>query len=139
MIKVIYDTNVYIDWAANKIDDDVLFRKEECIFISSVVIMELRAGAFTSKAISDIDKLFKTARKTTRFVTPTLYDYLKAGEILSLLKNEKNYDIRGLRYITNDILIALTARQIGSTLRTFNTDDFKTISYYLDFKWESPV
>ncbi|KJU83271.1 hypothetical protein MBAV_004527 [Candidatus Magnetobacterium bavaricum] len=90
MIKVIYDTNVYIDWAANKIEDDVLFRSErKNLYLSSVVIMELRAGAFTPKAFSDIDKLFKTARKTTRFVVSTLDDYLKAGEILSLLKTEK--------------------------------------------------
>ncbi len=38
MIKVIYDTNVYIDWAANKIDDDVLFRLEsrKCETIGSI-------------------------------------------------------------------------------------------------------
>ncbi len=137
MIRVIYDTNVYIDWINGKLDDEILFRKGEFIFISSIVIMELRAGANTSKAVSGIERLYKTAVKTNRFLSPTLKDYLKAGEILNLLKVKSGYDIKGTSHIANDVLIALTTRQIGSVLRTFNADDFKSINIYLDFKWES--
>jgi len=137
MIKVIYDTDVYINWMQGKIQDAVIFREGEFIFVSSIVIMELRVGAFTTKAISVIERLFETAIKIDRILIPMAQDYLKAGEILNLLKISKGYDIRGASHITNDVLVALTTRRIGGVLRTFNKDDYKAISTFLDFQWEA--
>jgi predicted nucleic acid-binding protein len=136
MIKVIYDTDVYIDWMQGKIQNGLIFREGEFIFISSIVIMELRVGVFTTKAVSAIEKLFKTAIKTDRLVVPNAQDYFKAGGILNDLRVKMGYNIKGASYITNDVLIALTARRIGAILRTFNKTDYKTINLFLDFQWE---
>ncbi|MDL1955739.1 MAG: hypothetical protein LWW95_01610 [Candidatus Desulfofervidus auxilii] len=136
MIKVIYDTDVYINWMQGKVPDTLMFREGEFIFISSIVIMELRVGAFTNRAISAIERLFETAIKTSRLIIPTTQDYLKAGEILNLLRIKKGYDIKGASHITNDVLIAITTRRIGGILRTFNKADYEAISTFLDFKWE---
>jgi|GEM_PF-4695136 len=63
MIKVIYDTDVYINWMQGKVQDALMFREGEFIFVSSIVIMELRVGAFTSKAISAIESFLKQLLK----------------------------------------------------------------------------
>jgi predicted nucleic acid-binding protein len=45
----------------------------------------------------------------------------------------KRYDVHKIRDLHFDVLIALTARQIGAVLITRNTGDFKTILEFTNF------
>jgi predicted nucleic acid-binding protein len=49
MRRVVVDTNVYIDWFNAGRHEDVLLQRDAVKHLSAVVLMELRAGAFTAR------------------------------------------------------------------------------------------
>lgn len=139
MNKIVIDTNVYIDFYNTEKFKDILYQKRypEIIYISSIVITELLAGAFTRTDIAIIQSLIKTAQKSRKIITPTQHDYIEAGKILAKLQSEKGYDLKKSYHITNDVLIALCARRIGATVFTQNKRDFETIKEFKDFKLQT--
>ena len=54
-------------------------------------------------------------------------EFLSAGEMLAKLQEREGYDLKKTASITNDVLIALSARQIGATVITQNRKDFEAI------------
>jgi len=136
MNKILIDTNVYIDFYNIEKFKEIIYQKRypEIIYLSSIVIMELLAGAFTRADIAIIQNLIKTAQKSYKIITPTLHDYIEAGNILAKLQSEKEYDLKKSYQITNDVLIALSARRTGATVFTQNKKDFETIKEFKDFK-----
>ena len=95
MNKVLIDTNIYIDFYNTEKFQDIIYQKRypEIIYVSSIVIMELLAGAFTRVDIAIIQNLIKTAQKSYKIITPTLHDYIEAGKILAKFQSEKGYDL----------------------------------------------
>ena len=72
-------------------------------------------------------------KRTGRVITPTFDDWVTASEVVTAIEeNEKSWRSK-LPVILNDILIALSARQIGATLLTYNRDDFRLIRRHTDF------
>ena len=136
MNKIVIDTNVYIDFYNTERFKDILYQKRypEIVYISSIVIMELLAGAFTRADISIIENLIKTAQKSRKIIPPTQHEYIEAGKILAKFQSEKGYDFKKNYQLTNDVLIALSARRIGATVFTQNRRDFETIKEFKDFK-----
>src|SRR5437870_4324592 len=47
MRRVVIDTNIYIDWFNAGCYEDILFQQNAVKHLSAVVLMELRAGAFS--------------------------------------------------------------------------------------------
>jgi len=134
MIKKLVDTNIFID----RFSDSALYRdiflSDGHVYLSAVVLMELRAGAHTKEAIRAVNELFEFFARVNRVITPALKDYERAGEIISNLQRSKGYDIKKAASITNDCLLATTARNIGATLYTQNKKDFLAIHDVFDFK-----
>lgn len=89
--------------------------------------MELRAGAFTRTDIKIVQALARTYRKSRRVLVPGDIEFLSAGEMLAKLQEREGYDLKKTASITNDVLIALSARQIGATVGTQNRRDFEAI------------
>ncbi len=116
MIKKIIDTNIYIDLFSNPDLYKDIFLSEGTIYLSSVVLMELIAGAHT-----------KEARKS-------LQDLNSARQILARLQKIKGYDLKKSASITNDCLIAASVRNIGGLLYTQDKKDFQAIQDVFDFK-----
>lgn len=134
MTKKILDTNIYIDLFANpKLYEDI-FISEGPIYLSSVVLMELLAGAYAKGEKRIIKNLAGLFKKLGRNLIPTDRVYAQAGEILFRLRNIKGYDIRKSSSITNDCLIAASVRSIGGVLYTQNKRDFQAIQDIFDFK-----
>lgn len=135
MYKIIIDTNIYIDFYNTGKFKEFIFQKRypEIIYVSSIVIMELLAGAFSRSDIAIVNNLIKIARASNKIITPTQHDYIDSGKILAKLQSEKGYDLKKSYHITNDVLIALSARRIGATLFTQNKKDFETIKEFKDF------
>lgn len=73
------------------------------------------------------------ARKV-RIVTPTERHWLESAEILSRIRKGKGYDVKKLRELAFDVLIALSARDAGATVITCNKEDFSEIRKYTPFK-----
>ncbi len=95
-----------------------------------MVLHELRRGARTALELRFVTEL---ARKV-KIVTPTERHWLQSAEILHRIRREKGYDLKKLRELAFDVLIALSARDIGATLITCNRQDFAEIRQHTSFK-----
>src|SRR3990172_5924344 len=134
MTKKVLDTNIYIDLFTNPDLYEDIFISEGPIYLSSVVLMELLAGAYAKDEKRRIKSLAGLFKKLRRILIPTDRVYEQAGEILVRLQNIKGYDIRKTASITNDCLIAASVRSIGGVLYTQNKKDFQAIQDVFDFK-----
>jgi len=101
------------------------------IAFSSVVLMELIAGAFDPKERKLIDQI---ARNFT-VISVTERQWFLSGEIMMKLRRDKKIDRARVKGLLADILIAVSARDIGAVLITRNEKDFKLISEVHDFKY----
>ncbi|MBL7095113.1 PIN domain-containing protein [candidate division KSB1 bacterium] len=113
MSKYIIDTNIYIDFYNTGKFKEIIYQKKypEIIYVSSVVIMELLAGAFIKENHAIIANLIKTAHARAKIISPSQNDFFEAGKILAKLQSETGYDLKKAYSITNDVLIALSARR----------------------------
>jgi len=134
MYKKFIDTNIFIDRFSNPDLYKNIFLSEGQIYLSSIVLMELRAGAHTKEAIKAVNELRNFFKRLNRIITPTLKDYDKAGEAIAKLQSLKGYTIKKCASITNDCLIATSAKGIGAILYTQNKKDLQAIKDVFDFK-----
>lgn len=75
MLKKLLDTNIFIDRFANPELYKEIFLSDGFVFLSSVVLMELRAGTHTKEAVNAVDDLGDFFKKVDRIVTPNIKDY----------------------------------------------------------------
>ncbi|MEK6698255.1 MAG: PIN domain-containing protein [Nitrospirota bacterium] len=101
------------------------------IAFSSVVLMELLAGAFDPKERKLIDQI---ARNFT-VISVTAQQWFLCGEIMMKLRRDKKVDREPVKGLPADILIALSVRGSGAVLITRNEKDFKLIREVYDFKY----
>jgi tRNA(fMet)-specific endonuclease VapC len=129
--KVLLDTNVFIDYLRADLYADWIFGGVSNVirFLSSVVLMELRVGADSARRHRAVDRI-QAAFPTSRLIAPlpTLFDH--AGRLFRTLHGDGSGLDDRLGPV-NDLLIALTARQIGATVLTSNLDDFRRIARHL--------
>lgn len=126
--KVLLDTNVLIDYLRAGLHSEWVLGGGGSIirFISAITILELRLGADTPKRKKAVDRL-QQAFHTGRILglTPPLVDH--AGRVFRALYG--NTVGMGDRLgPLNDVLIALTARQIGAAVVTSNVMEFRRIA-----------
>ena len=126
----VLDTSVYIEnFRTGRFTVDLL-HSPWVIRHSAVVLHELRRGARTPLELRFVADL---ARKS-RILTPTERHWLQSAELLSLIGRRRGYGVNKLRGLVLDVLIALSAREIGATLITLNRQDFEEIRQYVPFK-----
>ncbi len=135
-IKVIFDTSIYIPFINKGIayPTSELNIEKPILYMSAVVIEELYAGAFDRVSIKLLDRMYETFKNLGRLVTPVASDWQKAGKVIARLGNKYGFEDRFLSKVTNDVLIALSARQIGAVLVTNNVKDFSKVKEFVDFK-----
>lgn len=126
-IRVVPDACLLIDlWRSPAVAREVEQRR--LIFrMSAVVHSELLRGVRGRTEQRLIDGLVRDWPA----VAPSPGDWARAGTLLGRLRNEHGFETRGLRFIQNDILIALTARQVGAAVLTTNGADFRLIAGYI--------
>lgn len=129
--KVLLDTNVFVDYLRAGLHADWVFGRVGNIirFLSSVVLMELRLGADTPRrrrAVERITNAFPKGRLIAP--APLLFDH--AGRLFRTLYGDGSGIADRLGPI-DDLLIALTARQIGATVVTGNLNEFRQIANHL--------
>lgn len=134
MLKKLIDTNIFIDRFQNPEQHREIFVSEGIVYLSAVVFMELRAGAHTKEAAKAVYDLYNHFRRLNRLVIPSGADYERAGDLIARLQTIKGYTIKKSASITNDCLIAASARSIGATLYSHNKKDFEAIRELMEFK-----
>lgn len=95
-----------------------------------MVLHELRRGAKRAIELQFVNEL----AEKVKIVTPTERHWLESAEILNRISTKKGYESTKLRELAFDVLIALSARDIGATLITCNKNDFSEIRKHLPFK-----
>ena len=124
------DTSVYIENFRTGCSTRALVRSPWIIRCSAVVLHELRRGA---KAELEIRFVADLARNV-KIVTPSERQWIESAEVLSRIRSGKGYEVNKLREMAFDVLIALSARDVGGTLITCNRDDFSEIKKHISFK-----
>ncbi len=126
--KVLLDTNVFIDYLRADLHADWIFggTGNTLRFLSSVVLMELRLGADSPRRKRAVDRI-RAAFPPGRLIAPlpSLFDH--AGRLFRALHGDRSGIADRLGPI-NDLLIALTARQMGATVITSNLQEFRHIA-----------
>lgn len=123
MHKILLDTNVFIDWLRSGLHAEwVVGRAGGAVrFLSSIVLLELSLGADTPRrrrAVADLVASFPASRR----LAPPVAAYGRAAEVFRALHGSES-GLRDRLAVVNDILIAITARDIGATLVTSNIDE----------------
>jgi predicted nucleic acid-binding protein len=134
--KAILDTSVYIPFLRDgiihpKFPEDFV---NPLLYMSSVVVSELYAGAHDSQSIKLLDKLHQTFQNVGRLIVPNDEDWRQTGGIIAKSGKKYGYDSIYLSRLQNDILIACSARRIGAFVLTKNEKDFVRIREFLDFR-----
>ncbi len=136
--KIVLDTNVFIDYLRAGLHADWVagHAGNTVRFLSSIVLFELRVGADTKKRRRVIDHV-KAAFPASRLIAPGAELYDRAGTLFRHLHGSR--DAAGRLGALNDLLIALTAWQLGATVVTSNVDDFRAIARHVrGLRWIAP-
>jgi predicted nucleic acid-binding protein len=134
MRRVVIDTNVYVDWINSGRHEEVLFERETVKYLSAVVLMELRAGAFSERDRRLLQRLQTAFERAGRVLTPSRSVFAEAGDALRRLQADRGYSIGASHSIANDVLIALSARSIGASVVTQNGRDYRAIRAVRPFR-----
>jgi predicted nucleic acid-binding protein len=126
--KVLLDTNVFIDYLRADLHADWIFGGVSNIirFLSSIALMELRIGADTPRRQRAVDHI-QAAFPPSRLIAPLPQLFDQAGRLFRILYGDGS-GLQDRLGPVNDLLIALTARQIGATVLTSNLEEFHQIA-----------
>ncbi|MGA2536801.1 MAG: type II toxin-antitoxin system VapC family toxin [Terracidiphilus sp.] len=136
-MQVLFDSSVYIGAFRGHRDAGLIlerWRGEAPIWVSSVVLEELYAGADAS-GLRLIEKLERDFERARRVLVPSMSDWMQAGRLLA--KIGAKYGFERIRHgrLTNDALIAASAARCGITLLTANARDFARLAEFCPLDW----
>jgi predicted nucleic acid-binding protein len=137
MPSVLLDTSIYIATLRSDDEADFVLRKYAAylIWLSAVVLQELYAGA-ASDQIRKVERLEHDFDKARRILVPSVNDWIDTGRLLAKVAAKYQYEEIGRSRLTNDALIAMSARRLGITLVTVNERDFARIAAVRAFNYE---
>src|SRR6266849_5852475 len=137
MHPILYDSSVYIAALRAGGQSAALVRRfagNAPVWLSSVVLEELYAGA-SRNARRLVERLERDFDRAKRILVPTLSDWTGAGRLLATLAVKYDYEQIGQERLTNDALIATSARRVGITVITANARDFARMAQFRSFRW----
>lgn len=129
--KVLLDTNVFIDFLRAELHATWVFGGKAPVirFVSAIVFLELYLGANTQKRKQAIERI-ESAFPGNRVIAPASSLFPRAGQLFRILYEGRVSRSDRLGPM-NDLLIALTAREIGAAVVTSNLTDFTKISEHV--------
>jgi predicted nucleic acid-binding protein len=134
---LIFDTSVYIAAIRGGARSSYSIELEEALprtYLCAVVAAELRAGAVDAVARRAVDRFTLAARAVRRTVVPGANTWERAGEVVSRIHRAQPELRSKLRTLWNDLLIGLSAREIGAGLVTCDVADFELLRRYTSFE-----
>jgi predicted nucleic acid-binding protein len=133
MRPVVFDSDLYIDWIEAGLHQELMVDRSLIRYMSTVVLLELQAGALTAASADAVGTLYKTFGRAGRLLIPSADTYWRAGSVLRTLQARHKINLRHRIRLANDCLIALSARQVGATLLTRNVRDYRLIRQVTPF------
>lgn len=137
MKRVLLDANIYIDWMNSSSHERWVVGGGCVRHLSAVVLVELEAGASTTRAQRGIADLARTFSRNGRLVHPSRDVWARAGTVLRQLR-VTGREIRRASLV-HDVLIALSARDIGATLITRDEADHAVIQRFVAHSFHVPA
>ena len=134
MRHLVIDTNIYIDWFNAGLHEEILFQRDTVKHLSAVVLMELRAGAFSSSDRRLVDRVQRAFAKAGRILVASQPVFAEAGDVLRRLQADRGFQIGASHSIVADALIAMSARSMGATVVTQNERHFRAIQAIRPFQ-----
>lgn len=133
--KILFDTSIYIS-RLNKGHhaEQMDHLNHVVLYLHSTVFEELLAGIKTQKEKRELFKLKKSFLKKERMITPTDRDWEETGLVVNQLIHQGSLPREKIISITHDILIAMSAKNMGVRVVTENKKDFERIQKIKDFK-----
>lgn len=139
MAKYLIDSDLYVGLLRtgryHDIIAEIYSRETPNIYFSSVVAQELLSGVINETGKRSVEAVMQPFEKTGRIVTPGHTAWKEAGYVLSQLRGKKPHIKSKLPRMINDALIAMSARSIGATVVTLNSDDFEAINSVRNFSY----
>ena len=140
MGAILFDSSAYLSaLRGNSASPKALneFRPQSALWLSSVVLEELFAGA-DERGRSAVEHLQREFEKARRILVPNLADWAASGKLLAQLGSRYGYEEIGRARLTNDALIATSAGRAGIKVITENARDFARLSEFCHFEWSIP-
>lgn len=136
-MKVIFDTDVLIDFFRSGAELESIEGaiSRSSIYLSSIVAMELYAGARRRSDRRMLGQFFQPFERAGRLVSPNHALFCRAGGVLAELGSRFGFDAAKRRSLANDLLIALSAVSIGAIVVTNNRRDFAPIADCISLPW----
>ena len=134
MRRVVIDTNIYVDWLNAGRHENIVFQRNSIKHLSAVVLMELRAGAFTLRDRRLVQRVESAFARAGRILVPSRIVFVEAGDALRRLHASRGVRLETSHSIVNDVLIALSARSIGATVVTQNEGHYRAIQAVRSFE-----
>lgn len=138
MRPVLFDSSVYITALRGGQDALAALRRQKLrasVWLSSVVLEELYAGAGSSKDHAALERLEREFDKARRILVPNLSDWTQTGKVLARLAAKHGYEQIGRGRLTNDALIATSASRVSITVLTANARDFARLAEFSPLTW----
>ena len=133
MTRVIFDSDLYIDWIGAGLREELFLERPFVRYMSTVVLLELQAGAFELAATKAVAEIYRAFSRTGRLLSPSPDTFWRTGSLLRTLQQRHGFDRRRRFRLMNDCFIALSSRQIGATVVTRNERDFRLIQQVVAF------
>lgn len=133
---LVFDTSVYVSAIHGGVSSPTSRRIQEALprtYLAAVVSAELRAGATTERARRTVHDITQWAHRVGRVVTPGAGAWDRAGDTLGKIYRKEPHLRSKVPALWNDLLIALSARQVGATVETHNIEDFELLRRYVRF------
>lgn len=109
---------------------------QQPLWLSAVVLEELYVGALDPKLKKLLEKFERNFDNINRLLVPNKTDWTTCGQVLAMVGNKYGFDLVKRARMTNDCLIAMSARRKGFKVFTHNAADFEIISEFRPFDWE---
>lgn len=136
MHRIVIDTSVYVPLLRRgKMPAIISETSGSVVYLSAVVAQELYAGAVDQHTADMLDELYNVFENNGRLITPTGNDWKMCGKTLSQIGRRYGFESIRKGRLVNDVLIALSCRQIDAVLLTANHKDFRTIHEFVKFKF----
>ena len=138
MQPALFDTSIYIS-ALRQANQRVLsvrrLAADSPLWLSAVVLEELYAGA-GNRERRVVERLERDFERAKRILVPSQADWTEAGRVLARLADRYGYEQIGQGRLTNDALIAMSARRLGARVITVNQRDYSRLAEFRTFHWE---
>lgn len=138
MQPALFDTSIYIS-ALRRGDEAALALRrlaaDSPLWLSAVVLEELYGGA-GNRERRVIDRLERDFDRAQRVLVPSQGDWTVTGRVLAQLADKYGYEQIGQKRLTNDALIAMSAKRLGIRVITANQRDYRRLAEFRAFQWE---